>query len=166
MNSIRGNPRYAKIMMRKHAVHSSQCVVSWVSSHIGNAGKLVNCASKINRSPEVSFHVDFLRSNEDTDYMHTFWVQSLHCKKIHFTALDAKLKEFSLTLTQNGPQAPSFLTVCIETSAASKYGLPDTAMSLVIHSYGDANEDTCENFGPHFNPFGVSFTLYRLNYCR
>jgi len=47
------------------------------------------------------------------------------------------------------------LTVCIESSAASKYGLPDTAMSLVIHSYGDANEDTCENFGPHFNPFGV-----------
>jgi len=45
--------------------------------------------------------------------------------------------------------------VCIESSAASKYGLPDTAMSLVIHSYGDANEDTCENFGPHFNPFGV-----------
>ena len=77
----------------------------------------------------------------------------------HFTALDAKLKEFSLTLTQNGPQAPSFLTVCIESSAASKYGLPDTAMSLVIHSYGDANEDTCENFGPHFNPFGVTLTL-------
>ena len=85
---------------------------------------------------------------------------------VFFTALDAKLKEFSLTLTQNGPQAPSFLTVCIESSAASKYGLPDTAMSLVIHSYGDANEDTCENFGPHFNPFGVSLTLYRLNYCR
>jgi len=67
----------------------------------------------------------------------------------------AKLKEFSLTLTQNGPLAPSFLTVCIEQSASQQYGLPDDVLSLIIHSYGDANEDTCENFGPHFNPFGV-----------
>ena len=60
-----------------------------------------------------------------------------------------------MTLTQNGPLAPSFLTVCIDKSAAQKYGLPDDAMSLVIHAYGDATEDTCENFGPHFNPYGV-----------
>ena len=70
-------------------------------------------------------------------------------------AVKAKLKEFSLTLTQNGPLAPSFLTVCIEQSASQQYGLPDDVLSLIIHSYGDANEDTCENFGPHFNPFGV-----------
>jgi len=65
------------------------------------------------------------------------------------------LKEFSLTLTQNGPLAPSFLTVCVDKSAAQQYGLPEDAMSLVIHAYGDATEDTCENFGPHFNPYGV-----------
>ena len=65
------------------------------------------------------------------------------------------MKEFSFTLTQNGPLAPSFLTVCVEQSASNKYGLPDDVLSLVIHAYGDANEDTCENFGPHFNPFGV-----------
>jgi len=69
--------------------------------------------------------------------------------------LKAKLKEFSLTLTQNGPLAPSFLTVCVDKSAAQQYGLPEDAMSLVIHAYGDATEDTCENFGPHFNPYGV-----------
>ena len=70
-------------------------------------------------------------------------------------AITAKLKEFSLTLSQNGPLAPSFLTVCIDSSAAQKYGLPDTVHSLIIHAYGDASEDTCENFGPHFNPYGV-----------
>lgn len=69
--------------------------------------------------------------------------------------ITAKLKEFSLTLSQNGPLAPSFLTVCIDSSAAQKYGLPDTVHSLIIHAYGDASEDTCENFGPHFNPYGV-----------
>jgi len=70
--------------------------------------------------------------------------------------ITAKLKEFSLTLSQNGPLAPSFLTVCIDSSAAQKYGLPDTVHSVTIHAYGDASEDTCENFGPHFNPYGVN----------
>ena len=60
-----------------------------------------------------------------------------------------------MTLTQNGPLAPSFLTVCVDKSAAQQYGLPDDAMSLVIHAYGDATDDSCENFGPHFNPYGV-----------
>ena len=76
--------------------------------------------------------------------------------------MKAKLKEFSLTLTQNGPLAPSFLTVCVDKSAAQQYGLPDDAMSLVIHAYGDATEDTCENFGPHFNPYGVIIFHFRV----
>ena len=71
------------------------------------------------------------------------------------SALKSKLKEFSLTLTQNGPFAPAFLTVCVDNSAAQRYGLPDDVLSLIIHAYGDATEDTCENFGPHFNPYGV-----------
>ena len=60
-------------------------------------------------------------------------------------------------MTQNGPLAPAFLTVCVDAAtAAEKYGLPEKVLSLIIHAYGDVSEDTCENFGPHFNPFGVS----------
>ena len=81
--------------------------------------------------------------------------RTINSISFYVLALKAKLKEFSLTLTQNGPLAPSFLTVCVDKSAAQQYGLPDDAMSLVIHAYGDATEDTCENFGPHFNPYGV-----------
>ena len=75
---------------------------------------------------------------------------------LYSLALHATLKEFKLTLTQNGPLAPTFLTMCVDSAASGKYGLPDSVLSVVVHAYGDVSDDTCENFGPHFNPFGVS----------
>ena len=88
---------------------------------------------------------------------------NFHILTISFPELKADLASLApgatLTLTQTSPDAPTFMTVC------AKLEDPQATYSAVIHSYGDVSDDgmSCQSFGPHYNPFGVSTFNYLIS---